>query len=92
MSTKAMPKEIISGFSIFEKDKTKLFSCSNWNRNLINIFVFAKISPNKCGRKCETQNYKNYYENNQYFCVRENFAKQMWKEMWNSKLQKLLQK
>ena len=67
VETKAMRKKIISGFSCFAKDETKFFSYSNLVRNLIDSFVFAKISLNKCGRKCETQKSGNKYENNQIY-------------------------
>ncbi len=61
--TKAMRKDFISGFSGFAKDKMNFFSYSNLTRNKFVTFVFAKISRNKCGRKCQTRIYKNDFKN-----------------------------
>jgi len=60
---KAMQKDFISRFSSYAKDETNFFSYSNLTWNKFVIFVFAKISRNKCGRKCETQIHKNDFEN-----------------------------
>ncbi len=56
---KAMRKDFISGFSSFAKDETVFFSYSNLNSKIYSGSVLAKISQNKCGRKCETQINKN---------------------------------
>jgi len=56
-------KNLFPDFPISQKTKL-FFSYLNLTQKKFDIFVFAEISQNKYGRKCESQNCLNDYKNN----------------------------